>query len=342
MEPALPGAVTVLGFGNQGEAQALNLRDSGVAVVVGARPGGAGEARARAHGFETLALEQAARRAPVCAVMLPDERIPELWPAVAGALPPRAGIVFAHGFALLYHDLAFPGDADVVLVSPTGPGRVLRELYVRGQGLPAYLAVQSDASGDAWGLAERYARGIGSARATLWRTTVREETEVDLFGEQSVLCGGMNELVTAAFETLVARGYSAEIAYLECVHQLKYLADLLHERGVAGMRRGISGTALFGDLTRGPRVIGEASRAAMAALLEEIRSGDFAREWVAEYQRGSPTIAAGLARAGTHPMEAARASAVAAGTTAGGESGQVPAQTPPKDRGESRKALSKN
>jgi ketol-acid reductoisomerase len=331
MTDRLTGAtVAVLGFGNQGEAQALNLRDSGARVIDGARPGGGGEARALAHGFETLPIDAASRRASVCAVLLPDERIPSLWPAIASGLRPAAGIVFAHGFALLYGDLAFPADADVVLVSPTGPGRVLREVYARGEGLPAYLAVHRDGSGDAWGLADGYARGIGSHRARLWRTTVREETEVDLFGEQAVLCGGMNALVTAAFETLVAKGYSAEIAYLECVHQLKYLADLLHERGVAGMRQGISGTALFGDLTRGPRVVGEESRAAMAALLEEIHSGAFAREWADEFARGSPWLAEAVARSAAHPIEAARASAVGRGPGSGG------------GPGESRKALSKN
>src|SRR5262245_52929923 len=308
--PALEGPVAVLGFGNQGEAQALNLRDSGAAVVVGARAGGGGESRARAHGFETLPLDRAVQGVRVCAVMLPDERIPELWPAVAEALPPGTGVVFAHGFSLLYGGLAFPAGSDVVLVSPTGPGRVLREVYVKGQGLPAYLAVHHDGTGGAWGLATRYAHAIGSGRATLWRTTVHEETEVDLFGEQSVLCGGMNELVTAAFETLVAKGYSAEIAYLECVHQLKYLADLLHERGVAGMRRGISGTALYGDLTRGPRVIGEASRAAMVSLLEEIRSGEFAREWRGEIARGRRGLDEKVELAARHPIEAARARAL--------------------------------
>ncbi len=331
MNDPLSGAtVAVLGFGNQGEAQALNLRDSGVAVVVGVRTGGGSEARARAHGFEALPLGEAARRATVCAVLLPDEWTPGLWPAIAPALRRDAGIVFAHGFNLLYADLAFPPGADVVLVSPTGPGRVLRELYARGEGLPAYLAVHRDGSGRAWALAEHYAAAIGSHRARLWRTTVREETEVDLFGEQAVLCGGMNALVTAAFETLVEKGYSPEIAYLECVHQLKYLADLLHERGVAGMRRGISGTALFGDLTRGPRVVGEASRAAMAALLEEIRTGAFAREWAEEFARGSPTLAAAVAQTAAHPIERARTRAL----------GGTPGSERPSE--ESRKALSKN
>ncbi len=331
MSDPLSGAtVAVLGFGNQGEAQALNLRDSGVAVVVGARAGGGGEARARGHGFETLPLAEAARRAGVCAVLLPDEAAPALWPQIAPSLRPDAGLVFAHGFTLLYADLAFPPGADVVLVSPTGPGRVLREVYARGEGLPAYLAVHRDGSGKAWALAERYAAALGCHRARLWRTTVREETEVDLFGEQAVLCGGMNALVTAAFEVLVAKGYSPEIAYLECVHQLKYLADLLHERGVAGMRQGISGTALFGDVTRGPRVVGEAARAAMAALLDEIRSGAFAREWADEVARGRPVLDAEVTRAAGHPIEEARRRALGGGPGPG---------EPP---GESRKALSKN
>ena len=301
-----PLTVAILGFGNQGEAQARNLRDAGVRVVVGARPGHAAATRARAHGFEPRPLAEAAGAAAVVAVLLPDEVTPGLWPEIAPALAPGAGVVFAHGFNLLYGALAFPAGADVVLVSPTGPGHVLREVYERGEGLPAYLAVHRDASGGAWALAERYAGWLGCARARLWRTTVREETEVDLFGEQAVLCGGMNALVTAAFDTLVAAGYTPEIAYLECVHQLAFLAELLHARGVAGMRAGISGTALYGDLTRGPRVVGAATRAELAAMLAEIRSGAFAREWRAEVAAGSPRLEALRAAAAAHPIEAAR------------------------------------
>ena len=330
MDPLSGATVAVLGFGNQGEAQALNLRDSGVSVVVGARAGGGGERRARAHGFETLPLREATRRADLCAVLLPDEGTPALWLDIRDALTPDARIVFAHGFNLIYGDLVFPARADVVLVSPTGPGRVLRELYARGEGLPAYLAVHLDGSGRAWGLAESYATALGCHRARLWRTTVREETEVDLFGEQAVLCGGMNALVTAAFETLVEKGYSPEIAYLECVHQLKYLSDLLHDGGVAGLRRGISGTALYGDLTRGPRVVGEPARAAMAAVLDEIRSGAFAREWAAEFARGSPRLTAAVAQAAEHPIEQARARALGGGLES------------EKSQGESRNTLSKN
>jgi ketol-acid reductoisomerase len=321
--------VAVLGFGNQGEAQALNLRDTGCEVRVGARAGGQAESRARAHGFPTLPLRDAARGAGVVAILLPDEVVPGVWPELSDAWGEAVALVFAHGFNLHYSKLGLPAGGDVVLVSPTGPGAVLRDLYLRGEGLPAYLAVHQDGTGRAWSTAEEYARAIGCARAS-WRTTVAEETEVDLFGEQVVLCGGMNALVTAAFETLVQRGYPAEMAYLECVHQLKYLADLLHERGVAGLRRQISGTARYGDLTRGPRVVGAASRAEMGRILEEIRSGAFAREWLAEVAAGEPALRA-LADAGArHPIEEARRRSV----------GDAP--SPARPPGESRKTLSKN
>lgn len=305
--------VAVLGFGHQGEAQALNLRDSGTAVVVGAREG-QGSARALRHGLTVLPLDQAVRRAHVVAVLLPDEALPALWPSLAAAMPAEAALVFAHGFNLVYADLAFPPRGDVVLVSPAGPGRVLRAAFGRGDRLPGYVAVHRDHSGRARALAEAYAARVGLA--PLRPTTSREETEVDLFGEQAVLCGGLLELVSGAFRTLVARGYSDEIAYLECVQQVKYLADLLHERGPMGFRAGISGTALFGAMTRGPRVIGEASRRAMEEILEEIRSGAFAREWSEEAARGSRRLAAELDRARLDPIEEARRRAL--GPDAGG------------------------
>jgi ketol-acid reductoisomerase len=316
--------VAVLGFGHQGEAQASNLRDSGVRVVVGARAG-AGGTRARAQGFEVLGFEEAVRRAQVVAVMLPDEVVPTLWASISAALAPDAGLVFAHGFNLVYSDLAFPARSDVVLVSPTGPGRVLREAYRRGERLPAYVAAHRDRSGQAMALAEAYAARVGVS--PLWRTTPREETEVDLFGEQVVLCGGLLALVTSAHQTLVERGYSPEIAYLEVVHQLKYLADLLHERGPAGFRAGISGTALYGAMTRGPRVVGEASRAEMKAILDEIRSGAFAREWAAEAGRGR--LAGEIERARLDPIEEARERALGEAPSAG-------------SREKSRNALSKD
>jgi ketol-acid reductoisomerase len=313
------GPVAVIGLGNQGEAHARNLRDSGLEVIVGARRGGRAEARARALDLPVFAPAEAAARAGVVAVLLPDEVVPGVWPELSTAFVTGAGIVFAHGFNLLYSSLAFPAGADAVLVSPTAPGRVVRATYERGEGVPAYLAVHRDGTGGAWDLTERYAAALGCGRARLWRTTVREETEVDLFGEQVVLCGGMNALVTAAFDTLVTRGFSPEIAYLECVHQLKFLADLLHERGVSGLRQGISGTACYGDVTRGPRVIGEAARREMAAILDEVQSGAFAREWASESSAGRPRLRAALEAAAGHPMEAARRRALGTGPADGSQ-----------------------
>jgi ketol-acid reductoisomerase len=301
----LDGAiVAVLGFGSQGSTQAQNLRDAGLEVVVGARPGGSSESRARALGFVTLPLAGAARRARASAMLIPDEAVGGVWSELAPAFPPGAALVFAHGFNLMYGNLALPPALDVVLVSPTGPGPAFRRVREAGGTLPAYIAVHQDASGGARAVALDYARRVGCA--PLVDTTVREETEIDLFGEQAVLCGGLNALVTAAFETLVARGYTPEVAYLECVHQVKYLADMLHERGVAGFREAISGTALYGDVTRGPRVIGPAARAAMAQILDEIRSGAFAREWLEESRRGRPMLDRAVTAAATHPMEEAR------------------------------------
>ncbi|MFM7231257.1 MAG: ketol-acid reductoisomerase [bacterium] len=307
------GTVVVLGYGNQGEAHARNLRDAGEHVRVAARPGREAEARARAHGFEVAAPLEALAGADTLAMLLPDEVVPQVWPGLAAAATALRGVVFAHGFNLLYGELAFAPTTSVFLVSPTGPGRVLRERYEQGEGLPAYLAVHQSGAHDAWALAEHYATALGCRRATVFRTTVREETEVDLFGEQSVLCGGMNALVSAAYETLVDQGYSPEVAYLECVHQLRFLADLLHARGVAGLRRGISGTALYGDLTRGPRVIGERSRDEMRAMLAEIRSGAFAREWLAEVAAGKPTLTRLLEAGDRAPIEEGRRRALAGG-----------------------------
>jgi ketol-acid reductoisomerase len=303
-DPLEGARVAVLGYGNQGAAHAHNLRAAGLTIVVGARPGRSSEARARSDGYETLAPVEAVRGARVIALLVPDEALPAMWPELRPALPDGAAIVLAHGFNLLYSDLAFPPGADVVLVSPTGPGAVLGRVRERGERLPAYVAVHRDASGRAWELAESYGARLGCA--PLVRTTVREETEVDLFGEQVVLCGGMNALTRAAFETLVEAGYSPEVVYLECVHQLRYLAELLHERGPAGFRRGISATARYGDVTRGERVVGEPSREAMRAVLAEIQSGAFAREWRAEVEAGTPMLRQAVETAERHPMEAAR------------------------------------
>jgi len=327
-DPLAESAIAVIGFGHQGEAQAENLRAAGIGVLVGARPGHEAEARARARGFTTTTIEDAAARARVVAILLPDEVVPSVWPVLVRAMKLDAALVFAHGFNLQYGDLSFPERADVVLVSPTAPGTELLRVRARGETLPAYLAVHRDVSGAAWELAESYARRIGCG--PLLRTTVREETEVDLFGEQTVLCGGMNALVRSAFEILVENGYAPEIAYLECVHQLKYLADLLHDRGMEGFRRAISGTALFGDLTRGPRVIGEATRTEMRRILEEIRSGAFAREWRDEVAGGKRWLDDASEKAAHHPLERARKSALE----------HRPDPDPPDPK--SRNAMSKN
>jgi ketol-acid reductoisomerase len=303
--------VAILGFGHQGEAHALNLRANGVSVIVGARPHRPGEGRARALGFSTFSPTEAAERATVAAVLLPDEVLPLIWGELSPAFRPGTRLVFAHGFNLLYESLRFPPESDVVLVAPTGPGSVLKRLAERGERMAAYLAVHQQGSGSAWEFAEVYAERLGCC--PLWRTTIREETEVDLFGEQVVLCGGMNALVLAAFELLVQRGYPSEMAYLECAHQLKYLADLLHERGVAGFRQAISGTALYGDLSRGPRVVGEACRREMAAILDEIQSGTFAREWKTEVAGGRKWLLNAVETAAEHPIEEARRRALEAG-----------------------------
>jgi ketol-acid reductoisomerase len=282
----------------------MNLRDSGAVVIVGARPGGAAAGRAADHGFDVRTPVEAARAARIAAMLVPDEAVPEIWNDVTEALAPGGALVFAHGFSLLYGGLGMREERDVVLVSPTGPGPAFRRAFEEGRTLPAYIAVHHEATGSARATAIAYARAVGCG--PLVDTTVREETEIDLFGEQTVLCGGLNALVAAAFETLTERGYTPEVAYLECVHQLKYLADLLHDRGVAGFRRAISGTALYGDVTRGPRVIGAASRAAMAEILDEIRSGAFAREWLEESAAGRPRLGPELEAAAERPMEAAR------------------------------------
>ena len=324
------GRVVVLGYGNQGEAHARNLRDAGEQVSVAARPGLGAESRARAHGFAVAAPADALRVADTLAVLLPDEVVPEVWPQLKAAASGVGAFVFAHGFNLLYGSLDFPSAAAVVLVSPTGPGRVIRELYERGAGVPAYLGVHQPGALDAWGLATHYATSLGCARARLLRTSIREETEVDLFGEQAVLCGGMNALVSAAYDTLVREGYTPAVAYLECVHQLHFLAELLHTRGVAGLRRGISGTALYGDLTRGPRVVNETSRAAMREMLAEIRSGAFAREWLAEVAAGKPEVTRMLAAADADPIETGRRLAL------GGETVSATAAASSVRQGESK------
>lgn len=313
--------LAVVGFGNQGTAQALNLRDSGFRVLVGADPGRPSSTRAAAAGFEVLALEGVLAAADLVVMTAPDE----LHRAVVGRLlgadpersssppapaprPPRAPEhtwVFAHGFSLVHDPPPFPAGDDVVVVAPAGPGVQVRERYVQGSGIPALCAVHRDGSGQAEARARAYAAAMGAARAGLIRSTVRDEVEIDLFGEQAVLCGGMNALTAAAFDTLVAAGYDPQAAYLECVHQLRLTAELVESYGIEGMRRRISTTALYGDLTRGPRLAGPELRKVLTEILAEVRSGRFAEEWLAR-RRQEPDWPDSAPSAARHPgLEAA-------------------------------------
>lgn len=297
--------VGILGYGNQGRAHAANLRDGGVKVVVGARPGGEAERSARADGFEVLGLAEAAEAADVVMLLLPDEVQGELYRHhLAGHLAPKKALAFGHGFNIRFGLITPPPEVDVILVAPVGPGKLLRSRFLEGSGIPCLIAVHQDATGEGRALALAYAAALGAGRAGIIETTFKDEVETDLFGEQTVICGGVTALISAGFETLVDAGYPAELAYFECAHQMKLLVDLIFERGVAGMRDAISGTAKYGDLTRGPRVIGPEVKEKMQEALAEVRSGAFAEEWIREHQAGRPRLNALAEAAARHPMEA--------------------------------------
>ncbi len=279
--------VAIIGYGSQGHAHALNLKDSGVDVVVGLRPSSASVAQALESGLEVLDVPEAASRGDVVMVLAPDELHREVWEgAVRDGIAPGNLVLFGHGFSIHYGEVEPPADVDVALVAPKGPGHLVRRQFLEGSGVPGLVAVHQDATGNALALALAYAKGIGCTRGGVIETSFREETETDLFGEQAVLCGGVTELVRAGYETLVAAGYDPRLAYFECLHELKLIVDLMYEKGISGMRHSISNTAEYGDLTRGKRVIGAESRAAMQELLGEIQSGAFAREWIAENRAG--------------------------------------------------------
>ncbi|MGD2111639.1 MAG: ketol-acid reductoisomerase [Phycisphaerae bacterium] len=282
--------VAVIGYGNQGHAHALNLRDSGVEVIVGQREGRGAE-RARGDGFEPVSIREAASLGDLVIVALPDECASEVYDGeIAPGMKSTATLGFVHGFNIHFGFIEPAETVDVIMVAPKGPGTLLRSLYEDGNGLPSLMAVHQDASGRAKQTALGWAAGIGAARAGVVETTFACETETDLFGEQVVLCGGISALTKAAFETLVEAGYEPEFAYLECVHELKQVVDLLYERGLTGMRDAISNTAEYGDLTRGPRLIDDHVRREMKVVLEEIRSGEFARAWMAEHRGGGETF----------------------------------------------------
>lgn len=281
--------VAIIGFGNQGHAHALNLRDSGVDVVVGARPG-VGSDKAAEHRFPVVSIPEAAE-ADVLVLTLPDLSIGEVFrDQIAGRIRPGQCILLAHGFSVLYGLLEPTPDVDVVLVAPKGAGAKLRQEYLEGRGLAALVAVHQDATGSAEKIAVSYAWALGSARALIMRTTFREETETDLFGEQAVLCGGIPALIMAAFEQLVEAGYQPEAAYFETLHEAKLITDLIYARGISGMRKAISDTAEWGGYLAERRVVGEEAKAAMGELLDEIRSGKFAKGWIDEDASGRPTL----------------------------------------------------
>jgi ketol-acid reductoisomerase len=296
--------VAVLGYGSQGHAHALNLRDSGVRVRVGLPASSASRRRAQADGFVVESPERAAARADLVAVLAPDTAQPALYrEAIAPHLGPGKTLLFAHGFNIRFRTIAPPETVDVVMVAPKSPGHRVRELFVEGAGTPALVAVHQDASGRAKATALAYAAAIGATRAGVVETTFAEETETDLFGEQAVLCGGVSALVKAGFETLVEAGYQPEIAYFECLHELKLIVDLMYQGGLSYMRYSVSDTAEHGDYTAGPRIVTEATRAAMRQLLAEVRDGTYARAWLEEHAKGRPWFEAQRARERAHPIE---------------------------------------
>jgi ketol-acid reductoisomerase len=305
-DPGLIGnrKVAVIGYGSQGHAHALNLSESGVDVRVGLREGSASRAKAEEAGLRVLSVADAAAEADLIMVLLPDTEQAAVYQAeIAPNLQAGDALFFAHGFNIRFDLIKPPADVDVAMVAPKGPGHLVRRTYTEGGGVPSLIAVAQDATGTAHALALSYAHGIGGTRAGVLDTTFAEETETDLFGEQVVLCGGMTALVQAGFETLVDAGYQPESAYFECLHELKLIVDLMYEQGIAGMRYSISDTAEYGDLTRGPRVINQAVKDEMRAILDEIQDGRFAAEWVAENKNGRPNYEA-LKKAGQeHQIE---------------------------------------
>jgi ketol-acid reductoisomerase len=285
--------VAVLGYGSQGHAHALNLKESGCDVAVGLYEGSKSREKAEDEGLQVMDTAEAVQWADVVMMLLPDEKQPAVFQAeVEPNLSEGMLVLFAHGFNIHFNQIVVPPDVDLGLVAPKGPGHVLRRLYVEGKGMPALFAIENDASGQARDLILSYARGIGSGRAGIIETTFAEETETDLFGEQAVLCGGLSALLTAGFETLVEAGYQPELAYYECVNELKLIVDLIYEGGLAQMRYSISNTAEYGDYTAGPRLIDDGVKDRMREILADIQSGKFAREWVLENQAGAASFLA--------------------------------------------------
>ena len=296
--------VAVIGYGSQGHAHSLNLKDSGVAVTVGLREGSSSRAKAQQAGLAVKNVPDAVRDADIVMILAPDEQQQKLYREhVEPNLKKGAALAFAHGFNIHFGFIKPRGDLDCFMVAPKGPGHLVRSTYTRGGGVPSLIAVSQNASGVARDIALSYASAIGGGRAGVIETTFKDECETDLFGEQSVLCGGISYLIQAGFETLVEAGYPPEMAYFECLHETKLIVDLIYEGGIANMRYSISNTAEYGDYTRGPRVITAETKAEMKRILKEIQSGDFAREWMAENEAGGRRFAELRARAAAHPIE---------------------------------------
>ncbi|HEV7985333.1 MAG TPA: ketol-acid reductoisomerase [Steroidobacteraceae bacterium] len=301
---ALKGArIAVLGYGSQGRAHALNLKDSGFDVVVGVRKSGDSWKKAKRDGLAVAEPIDAVKGADLVAMLVPDLAQSALYTSIKSALKPGAALLFAHGFNVHFRQIKARKDLDVVLIAPKGPGDLVRRQYQQGRGVPCLIAVAQDATGNAHARALAYADGIGGTRGGVLDTTFAEETETDLFGEQAVLCGGATELVVKGYETLVEAGYQPEVAYYECLHELKLIVDLLHEGGLSKMHRFISDTAKYGDLTRGPRVIDSRTKKQMRKILKEIQSGRFARQWIRESASGAKNFRRLLKNDLRHPIE---------------------------------------
>lgn len=296
--------IAIIGYGSQGHAHANNLRDSGHNVVVGLHPGSQSHPKATHAGFKVKSTSEAASAADVVMMLVPDEIAPQIYrEEIASSLRPGKYLGFAHGFSIHFGKIVPPEGVNVFMVAPKSPGHLLRSEYSQGRGVPCLLAVHQDASGDTGEVGLAYAAALGGGRAGILETTFKEETETDLFGEQAVLCGGLTALIQAGFETLVEAGYSPEMAYFECLHELKLIVDLVYEGGLGNMRYSVSNTAEYGDLTRGPRVINKYVREEMKRLLKEIQSGQFANEWMAECQSGKPNFKRLEAEGLKHPIE---------------------------------------
>jgi ketol-acid reductoisomerase len=296
--------IAIIGYGSQGHAHAQNLNDSGLDVVVGLRDGDPDVEKAKAAGLEVALVEDAAKAGDIVIMLIPDDVQARVYgESVLPGLVSGNALFFAHGFNIHYNQIVPQPDIDVVMVAPKGPGPMVRQMYVEGGGVPSLVAVYQDYTGTALERGLAYAKGLGATRAGVIETTFKEETETDLFGEQAVLCGGCSELVKAGFDTLVEAGYQPEIAYFECLHELKLIVDLIHYHGISGMRQRVSDTAEYGDLTRGPRVIDQDVREEMKRILEGVQSGAFATEWVLENQANRATMEALRRREAAHPIE---------------------------------------